>query len=531
MNLLSLTFVGFLVAVTFAYYIVPKRAQWMVLLAASLIFYAWSGPRNLLFIGLTALSSWAAARAMDGISRSQKEYLAAHKAELDKAAKSLLKKKYQARRRRIMAATLVFNFGLLVYFKYLHFLAAQLNALLGLFHGPQIVDTWKIIVPLGISYYTFQTMGYVVDVYWKKIPAEPNFAKLLLFTSFFPQLTQGPISDFAELTGELFAEHTYSYRNFSWGAMRMFWGFYKKMALANAIATYTDDLFARYNEYTGIAALIGIVLYSVQIYADFSGYMDIVCGFSEILGITLTENFRQPYFSRSVAEYWRRWHISLGRWFKTYIYYPIAVAKWNLKLGQITRDRLGQAFGRALPASLALVVTWLTTGLWHGATWGYVVWGGVNGLFIIFSLWMEPVFASWKEKIGVTDETPWFRLFQIVRTFALIMMIKILPEVGTLGQGLGLWHQVFADHRIPHCFADLVPMAHFSYVNFAAICGGSVLLFAADLIQLKQPVRQWLTDHVPYLARILLFVLLFIVTIYIGYPLIDATGGFMYAEF
>ncbi len=531
MNLISSEFLCFIVLLLISYFLVPRRFQWWVLLAGSLIFYTWSGPRNLVFIGLTALTSWAAGLLMDRIQNDHKQYVAAHKQELDRDAKKELRRKALLKRRAVMAAALVFNFGMLCVFKYLHFLIAQINGILAMFHGGAIVDTWQLIAPMGISFYTFQTMGYVIDVYWQKVPAEKSFPRMLLFTSFFPQVTQGPISDFTELTGELFAEHTYTYRNFSWGAMRMMWGFFKKMVLANSLASYVQDLFVNYPSYTGIAALIGAFGYSIQIYADFSGYMDIICGYCEILGIRLTENFQRPYFSKSIAEYWRRWHSSLGRWFRTYLYYPIAVAKWNRELGSRMEKRFGKAFGRALPASVALVAVWLTTGLWHGATWAYIAWGGVNGLFIIFSLWMEPVYANWKEKLHIPEESFWWRAFQVCRTFLLVTLIKVLPEVGTLKQGLGLWKQIFTNHTVPRYFAMLVPMAHKSYVQFLFICLGTVLLFAVSLIQRRQPVRQWLCDRVPYLVRILIFVLMFIVILYIGVPLVESTGGFMYAEF
>ena len=531
MNLLSANFLYFLTAVALLYFLLPKRFQWMVLLGGSLFFYWCTGWKNLIFIGITAASSWLAGLYMDRTQNAQKAYLAEHKAELDREAKKKVRAGYQRKRRAAMVLVLLLNFGLLAWFKYLHFAIAQINLVLGAFHGGQIVDAWKLIVPLGISFYTFQTMGYVVDVYWQKTEAEKNFARLLLFTAFFPQLTQGPISDYRELTAELFAEHSYSYRNFSWGAMRMFWGFFKKMALANVLNLYVQDLYANYGTYTGAAVLAGAFCYSIQIYADFSGYMDIVCGFCEILGIKLTENFQRPYFSKSIAEYWRRWHISLGRWFRTYIYYPIAVAKWNRELGSRAQKRFGPAFGRALPASVALVVVWLTTGLWHGASWAYIAWGGVNGLFIIFSLWMEPVYESWKKALHVNESHVLWRAFQVIRTFFLVTLIKILPEVGTLGQGLGLWKRIFTEHTVPTSLRVLVPMAHISYVHFATICLGTVMVFGVSMVQRQQPFRRWLEDHVPYVLRVLLFVLLMIFTIYIGYPLIDKGGGFMYQGF
>lgn len=532
MDLLSLSFLCFLAVLTVIYFLVPKRMQWQVLLAGSLFFYICSGIRDLLFVLITASSTYLAANRIDRIAAEQKAFISAHRKDMDRAQRNAAKERFQKKRRLLLVLTLVLNFGLLCVFKYLHFVVAQINALLAGFGSSAAIDNaWKLIVPLGISFYTFQTMGYLVDVYWKKVPAEKNFAKTLLFVSFFPQMTQGPISDFSELSQELFTEHSFTYHHFSWGVQRMFWGFFKKMALANVLSIYVNDVFANYGKYTGLTTLLGAFFYSMQIYADFSGYMDIVCGYCEILGIRLAENFERPYFSKSIAEYWRRWHSTLGRWFKTYIYYPVAMAKWNQKLGRTAKDRFGKEFGRALPASIALVVVWLTTGLWHGATWAYIAWGGVNGLFIIFSLWMEPVYAGWIRKLKINEKSTAWRAFQVIRTYILVTFIKVLPEVGTLSQGFGLWNRIFTNHEIPATLRAWIPQAHKSYLQLAVCCGGILLILITDLIQRKQPIRQWLENHTNPAARMALFAVMFFVTIYIGYPLISKAGGFMYAEF
>ena len=208
-------------------------------------------------------------------------------------------------------------------------------------------------------------------------------------------MTQGPISTYSQLAGQLYEGHAFTYENFALGGQRMIWGYFKKLVLADVLAPWVGAVFQHYPDYTGGAVLVGIFFYSIRIYADFSGYMDIMCGFCQIIGIRLEENFLRPYFSKSIAEYWRRWHITLGAWFKNYLYYPIAVSKWNTKIGKWGRRRFGKTFGQAMPASIALVAVWLTTGLWHGASWAYIAWGGVNGLFIIVSLWLDPGRAAY----------------------------------------------------------------------------------------------------------------------------------------
>ena len=428
-----------------------------------------------------------------------------------------------------MLLCLLLNLGILCAMKYVHFLLAQANALAGLFGGT-VSDTIRWIVPLGISFYTFQSVGYLLDVYWGKCEAQPNYFKALLFTSFFPQIIQGPINAYKDLSGELFKEHDLDYRSFSYDAQRMIRGFFKKMVVANILSPYVASVFANYSGYSGLTTFVGALCYSAQIYADFSGYMDIMCGLCQILGIRLTENFERPYFSKSVAEYWRRWHMSLGAWFKNYVYYPMAMAKWNQRLGKAARQKLGRAFGDYLPATIALVATWLATGLWHGASWGYIAWGGLNGLFIIFSMWMEKPFAKWKKGLHIREDAWLWRAFQVLRTFLLVTLIKVLPEVGSLRDGLGLWKRIFTEHSLPHSLGELLPFLD-SYRNFAAALFGVGLMFVVSLVQRKSSVRARMEKKLPYLVRVLIFVVLFFLILYFGVPASGGQGDFMYAEF
>lgn len=231
MDLLSLGFILFCIALVIIYYSVPKRCQWWVLLIASMLFYSMSGIKNVLYVLVTATSTYAATRMIQALADKQKEWIKENKKTVSKEERTAYKTKNQSKRRAILVAALLLNFGILCTFKYLHFTIDQINAVIGNFGSTQINNTFKLFIPLGISFYTFQTMGYLVDVYWNKYPAEENYARVLLFVSFFPQMTQGPISNFKELTTELFTEHTFSYHKYSRGCQRMFWGFFKKWSL------------------------------------------------------------------------------------------------------------------------------------------------------------------------------------------------------------------------------------------------------------------------------------------------------------
>ena len=517
MSFLSIRFLLFVIALVVVYYLVPKRFQWIVLLIASTVFYAFAGLFGCFFILLTATTVYAGARLLQHLADTQRTWLKEHKAELSKEERNAYKAGMTRKKRIVLTTVLVINFGVLCLFKYFDF-------------GDLTVLGFSWIIPLGISFYTFQSTGYLVDVYWENVPAEPNYFKMLLFVSFFPQITQGPISVYEDLSAELFKEHAYSYENFSRGARRVVWGCLKKLMIAEFLAPYVREVFAHYPNYPGYIALLGAFGYSVQIYADFSGYMDIACGVSRILGIRLTENFDRPYFSKSVAEYWRRWHISLGTWFKRYIYYPVAMARWNKKLGKTAVAKMGKGFGRNLPAAIALVATWAATGIWHGNTAGYIVWGLLNGIFIIVSLWTDPVFTAWKKKHNIDEAGfPW-RAFVTLRTFALVTFIKVLPEVGTLTDGLKLWKHAFWELNL-HNFGPLFPAisdVEIFHVKIALLF--TVVLFVSSLLQRRRPLYRYV-EKVPLVLRAVLLAGVVLMIVGYGIPEEDVVGGFLYARF
>lgn len=528
MSITSLPFILFIFALIVAYFTFPAKCQWILLLIFSLAFYTMVGASGILFLGITASTVYFAGRGIGAIIDRQAAYLAEHKASMSKEEKAAFKRNARRKRETILIVTIVVNIGILCAFKYLSFLLDQLNLVLTAVKLQPLSFEHHWIMPLGISFYTFQSIGYLADVYWGKCKAERNYFKFLLFVSFFPQITQGPISNFNDLSSQLFAAHRFHYEFFAHGFQRMLWGFLKKMVLADLLSPYVADVFRHYAAYSGLTVFIGALCYSVQIYADFSGYMDIMCGFCQILGIRLRENFDHPYFSKSVAEYWRRWHISLGDWFKNYVYYPIAISKWNMNLGKRTRKRFGPSIGGNVSATIALIVVWALTGLWHGASWGYIAWGALNGFFLILSMWMEPFYKKVKMALHIQDSNRVWGSFQVLRTFLLVTMIKVLPEVGTLRDGLGLWKQVFTNFSIPTSFAQLLPFVQ-EKRNLIPIVACTLSLLIVSLITRHKSVFSY-TDKLPRMLRIFLLACIFMVIALFGITA-SRSGGFMYARF
>jgi alginate O-acetyltransferase complex protein AlgI len=309
MHFASFSFIIFIAILVPLYYLIPKKWQWMLLLVASYFFYSFAGAGYLVFIVSTTLSTWYASIRMDKLKYTQDEYLAANKKEMSRDDRKVYKAGIKAKQRKWLVSCLVLNFGTLAFLKYA---------------GALPFGDLGIILPLGISFYTFQAMGYLIDVYRGTYDAEKNLAKLALFISFFPQLIQGPISRFNHLKETLFAEHSYDAESITYGLQRILWGFFKKLVIADRLLAAVSTIVKNPSDYQGIYVLVGMFFYAIQLYADFTGGIDIAIGVARLLGIRLAENFERPYFSKSITEYWRRWHITLGAWFKDYMFFPLS---------------------------------------------------------------------------------------------------------------------------------------------------------------------------------------------------------------
>ena len=532
MPVLSISFISLLVSVFIVYYLFPQKHRWIVLLAASLIFYLASGAGSFVYMLITSVTIYAATIFMQRISDQQKAYFKENKPGREE--KVAIRKQNRRKRKACLIAALFVNLGMLCFFKYYHFALEQYNIVAGWFGSAGVRNSLRLIVPLGISFYTFQSVVYLADVYGENCRAQTNYFRLLLFISFFPQITQGPISSYEALSETLYAGHAPQEKNLIWGFQRLLWGFMKKMVIANTLAQNTSILFEHYQSYAGISVLLGAFLYLIQLYADFSGYMDIMCGYCEMLGVRLTENFNRPFFAKSVQEYWRRWHMSLGQWFRKYVYYPVGVSSWNLKLSKASRGVLGKYAANCLPPTIALLATWFLTGLWHGASWGYIIWGLLNGLFIILSLWLAPVYEKTRTLLHIDDRSRFWRVFRILRTFTIVALLEVLPEVGTLGDGFRFWACIFTNWRLPASLAELLPFVHLRNFNktigFCTAMGCVLLLFIASLLQRKKPVRAYF-NALPTWVQVMLLSALVLLIGSIGIQSSWGAEGFMYANF
>ena len=381
----SYGFIGFAAILFLLYYLVPKKCQWPLLLAASYLFYFFAGPEYLLYIMTTTVSVWLTGRAIQARGEKTAAYVKECGKTLTREEKKAWKEKGKRRQRRLLVLCLLLNLGILAVVKYAAFAIANANALLGAVGLERRLDVPDFVLPLGISFYTFQALGYLIDVYRGTVPAEKNLFRLGLFVSFFPQLIQGPISRFGDLGKSLYEEHPFHARTVALGLERILWGYFKKLVIADRILTAVNAIIREPEIHSGAWVLVGMLFYALELYADFTGGIDITIGIGQALGITVKENFIRPYFSKSIKEYWRRWHISMGTWFTDYIFYPISVSKPMLKLSKWSRAHLGETVGKRIPVYLSSFAVWAATGIWHGASWNFIVWGLGNWVVIMVS--------------------------------------------------------------------------------------------------------------------------------------------------
>jgi len=297
---------------------------------------------------------------------------------------------------------------------------------------------------LGISFYTFQSGGYLIDVYRGKIKPDTNLAKYALFVSFFPQIIQGPISRYDQLAQQLYEGHDFDYTRVKFGLQLILFGFFKKMVIADRAAIIVNTVFDHYTEHQGFTVLFAAMLYCVQIYGDFSGGIDIARGVAEVFGIQLAPNFMQPFFATSVSDFWRRWHISLSSWMRDYIFYPLSISPSFARLGKAARKLFGNNLGKMVPGFLAMQITFFVVGAWHGAQWKFIAYGVYNGFFISSELLLEPYFRQWKNRFKLNSVTFSWRLFQILGTFLIISIGRYFSRAESLKVAIKLLQQTFS---------------------------------------------------------------------------------------
>ncbi len=541
MTYTSLNFIFFVLATALVYFVLPfKKYRWTVLLAASIFFYCtWSYQLGA-FMLFTTLSTYLIALWLNRVSVKSKAVLKEHKSEWSRDDKKKYKNKTKVRMRLVMTLALLLNFGILAFLKYYNFFAGSLNDILGAFSLDFSAPSLKLILPLGISFYTFQSMGYIVDVYREKTAPQKNPLKLLLFVSFFPQIIQGPISIYDQLAVQLFEGHDFDFTRFKHGCELIMWGFFKKLVIADRAVIAITAVTADYNKFGGTTLTFTVLLYALQLYADFSGGIDISRGVAQIFGVDMIDNFKRPYFSRSINEYWRRWHISLGAWLKNYLFYPVAMsnafitASKKMKGTRFGKTAAGAHISKVLPTSVASLIVFLVVGIWHGASWKYVAFGAWNGMIIMVSILLEPLFISAKDKLHIKDTNIPFMLFQMFRTFLIVLVGYVFDVAPSFSQAMRTFWLFFTNQNFKLGYSQISDLG-LGKKDYLVVLIGGLIIFIASIIQERakngMDIRHML-DLKPFILRFaLLFVALISIVVFGIYGSGYSAADFVYAQF
>lgn len=512
MRLTSLPFYIFAAVVMLLYYVLPHRFQWIVLTLASVIFYATYGVEQFAFLGFAALIAYFAARWIQAI------YDAASDA-------SPVARKTEARGLAVwLSAALVL---LLIYAKAGHTIV---QGIARMFFGREEI-TFPVISLLGISYYTFSLISYIADVYWKRDKAETNFLRLFLFAIYFPKILQGPIARHKDLAPQLAEEHTFRYREFCFGLQLMLWGYFKKIVIADRLALFVNTVFGNTAEESGAHLLVAAVFGAFQLYCDFSGCMDIIGGFSQILGLRLEANFNHPFFSRSAAEFWRRWHITLGTWFKDYVYMPLAISPRVIGMSKAVRERFGTRAGRAVMTLIPSSVVWLLTGIWHNFSLNYLVWGIYWGTLIICSTIFTPEIKKLTQMLHINTKTGSWKLFQMVRTFLLFVISRIFTIPHNLQSSMQAFEAIITRFCPENFFDGSLYTLGLDRPNFilAVVC--ILILWAVSMLQERGSVRERIAGRNIVFRWAIYYAAFFVIVVFGIYGPGYDPASFVYMQF
>ena len=522
----SIGFIVFLILLVIFYKIIPPKYKWVVLLLASYIFYIINSGKYTVFIALSTIIIYFSALKIEAINEDLKTKL---KNIENKEEKKKQKNNAKNKKKIVVAIAIILNLSILFILKYTSFVVQEINKL-GKFNLP----SFKFLLPIGISYYTLQAISYVVDVYRGKINAEKHFGKVALFLTFFPQLVQGPIGRFDKLANQLYEPHKITYKSLTFGIELMLWGYFKKMVIADRLALYVNEVFQNYTEYMFLPIILAIVGYTIQIYAEFSGGIDIVRGASQIFGIELEQNFQRPFFAKSIDEFWRRWNITLGTWLKEYVFYPVSLSKVQLKITNISNKILKKSYlSKIIPISVSLLCVWLCNGIWHGAGWKYIVYG----LYYYTIMMLGKLFKPLGDKIisicKIKTEVWSFRVFQMIRTFLFVCIGMLIFRAENLKVAFKMFKSIFKVHHLELIFNGRAFLLGDIKVQDIIILIVSILImfFVSKIQENGSKIREKFSEQNLVFRWIVLYSLIICILVFGIYGAEYNVQNFIYGQF
>lgn len=498
----SYDFMLFFPIVIAVYFIIPKKVRYIWLLITSYYFYMGWNPQYAILIAISTVITYFSGVLIDRYNQ--------------RAVRSIPGGGYK---KWVVAGSFVTNIGILIFFKYFDFLLGNFNSILSAVGITAVEKPFDVILPVGISFYTFQALSYTMDVYRGDIKAEKNILRYALFVSFFPQLVAGPIERSKNLliqVNEVEKINVWEYSRIAEGGILMLWGMFQKMVIADRVAIVVDQVYDSYWMYGSIELILATVLFAVQIYCDFASYSLIAIGAAKVMGFSLMENFNTPYFARSVQEFWKRWHISLSTWFRDYLYIPLG----------------GNRCSKAKKYR-NVMITFLVSGLWHGASWSFITWGGLHGFYQIVGAVLKP----WKEKMidrfQIKSKSFSYKLGQLLVTFILVDFAWIFFRMNSLKYSLEFIHRIFSKWNPWVLFDQSLYNLGLNQSEVHILFFSIIILFLIDLIRYKKSITLdiFLREQCLWFRWGAIFILLFYIIIFGIYGPAFEAKQFIYFQF
>ncbi len=473
--------VAFLPICIIVYSIIPQKTKKYFLLFASMVFFWLVSGQLIVYLILTIMSVHYFGIWLDRIQGKRNAAVKAAPKEERKA----LKKVFLHQSRLVLLFAAVIHIGVLLVIKYSPFFTTNVNNLFTLLNVPLQLDIPSYIMPIGISFFTLQAISYLFDVYRGLIKADDNIFRLALFMSFFPQIVEGPICRYGQTADQLWNVKQIEFENLKLGAQRILFGLMKKLVIADRLNPLIKEVFSNYSNYQGGIIAIAAVCYTIQLYMDFSGTMDAVMGIAQIFGVTMPENFQRPFFSKSISEFWQRWHITLGTWFKDYIFYPVTMSKPMKNLTSSARKKLGNHFGPLLAGSVALFCVWFCNGLWHGSAWNYIFFGMYHFALILAGNIISPAVTATNKKLHINADCFAYRTMQMVRTTILVIIGELFFRAEGLKDGLAMFGKMVTDFSFSTLDSTLMDKLKIDVQDIIIVAVALVIIFVISVLNEK----------------------------------------------
>lgn len=462
-------FALFLPIVVLVYQVVPQKFRFVVLLIADYTFFCIISRFLVVYLLFATVLTYYIGLWIEKISLKS----------------GFTAKELTGKKRKALALGIVINILVILILKYTNFFAGAIFNIFGKDFTPI-----RFLVPIGISFYTLEIISYLTDVYRGTQKAEHNLAKIALFLSFFPQIMEGPIARYNQTADDLYAGKGIQFDNLKFGAQRIIWGLFKKIVIADRIFPAVKHIFNNYEILDGSIILFGAVVYTCQLYMEFSGAMDIIMGSGEIFGINLPENFRQPFFARTAGDFWRRWHITLGTFFKDYIFYPVSLAKPVKKSAKKIKEKCGKTVAKFVAPTAALFCVWVCNGLWHGANWTFLFYGMYYFIIIFIENITENPVKNMTAKLHINTHNIFYRGFRTVKIFAIIVIGEMFYRADTLSQGFKMFGKIFSDFHITQLFKRFGTLRVDTVDIIIAVIGVIIVTIVGVLLEKNIKVRE-----------------------------------------